>query len=188
MGTPEAARVFTEALVNGEGSHDEEEVDSGASAPSPPRYPDSAVSFDSLALRGLTVLSSAPGHVRCLMPVTREKTNRYGTLHGGCIATLVDVVGTAAIFSVSPESGVSLHISVDYLSPAPAGKNVVIDSKVVRVGRTIAVANVVVESEGDGGRVLAQGRHLKHVGSSDASRVRGAGSRSAAAPGPLSRL
>jgi acyl-coenzyme A thioesterase 13 len=187
MGTAEAARVFTEALVNGEGAHDEDETD--PSSRSSPHYPDSAVSFDSLALRGLTVLSSSPGHVRCLMPVTREKTNRYGTLHGGCIATLVDVIGTSSIFSVSPESGVSLHISVDYLSPAPAGKNVVIDSKVVRVGRTIAVANVVVESEGDG-RVLAQGRHLKHVGSPDASRVHGAPSRPAAAPGPtaLSRL
>ena len=179
MGTPEAARVFTEALVSGAGAHEEDTETS-------PALPDSAASFDSLALRGLTVLSSAPGHVRCMMPVTREKSNRYGTLHGGCAATLVDVVGTAAIFSVSPESGVSLHLSVDYLSPAPAGKNVVIDSRVVRVGRTIAVANVVIESE-ETGQTLAQGRHLKHVGSSDASRVR-APSRSAAAPREVSKL
>ena len=181
MGTPEAARVFTEALVNGAGAH-EEENESPSSSP----YPDSAVSFDNLALRGLTVLSASPGHVRCIMPVTREKTNRYGTLHGGCAATLVDVIGTSAIFSVSPESGVSLHISVDYLSPAPAGKNVVIDSKVVRVGRTIAVASVEISSE-ETGQILSQGRHLKHVGSSDASRVRSA-SGSAAAPRPTSRL
>ena len=183
MGTPEAARLFTEALVNGEGAHEEEEEeDEVKPKTSSPLYPDSAVSFDNLALRGLTVISSTPGHVRCKMPVTREKTNRYGTLHGGCTATLVDVIGTSAIFSVSPESGVSLHISVDYLSPAPAGKNVIIDSRVVRVGRTIAVANVIVSSE-ETGSVLAQGRHLKHVGSSDASRVRrGEPSRSAAAP------
>ena len=181
MGTPEAARVFTEALVNGEGAHEEEDGTEEA---------DSAPSFDNLALRGLTVLSASPGRVRCRMPVTREKTNRYGTLHGGCAATLVDVIGTSAIFSVSPESGVSLHISVDYLSPAPAGKNVIVDSRVVRVGRTIAVANVVIESE-ETGQTLAQGRHLKHVGSSDASRrvVRGAPpSRSAAAPEAVSRL
>lgn len=182
MGTPEAARVFTEALVNGAGAQDEDNDGDEKAA-----YSDSAPSFDCLALRGLTVLSSEPGHVRCLMPVTREKTNRYGTLHGGCAATLVDVIGTAAIFSVSPESGVSLHISVDYLSPAPVGRNVIIDSKVVRVGRTIAVANVVIE-DGDGeGRVLSQGRHIKHVGSADASRVRGA-SGSAAAPRVVSKL
>lgn len=185
MGTPEAARVFTEALVNGVGAHEEEEGNDDAL--SPPSYPDSAVSFDNLALRGLTVLSVAPGRVRCRMPVTREKTNRYGTLHGGCAATLVDVIGTSAIFSVSPESGVSLHISVDYLSPAPAGRSVVVESRVVRVGRTIAVANVVIENE-ETGQVLAQGRHLKHVGSSDASRVRGASGSAAAPRAVVSRL
>ena len=45
--------------------------------------------------------------------------NRYGTLHGGCIATIVDTVGTAALVTMSPISGVSLSISVDYLSPQP---------------------------------------------------------------------
>lgn len=180
MGTPEAARLFTEALVNGAGAHDEGE-DSVETLPT-----GSAVSFDNLALRGLTVISATPGNVRCTMRVTREKTNRYGTLHGGCAATLVDVIGTSAIFSVSRESGVSLHIDLDFLSPAPAGSNVVIDSKVVRVGRTIAVANVVIESEE--GLLLAQGRHIKHVGSSDASRVRGPASGSAVAPKATSKL
>jgi acyl-coenzyme A thioesterase 13 len=32
--------------------------------------------------------------------------NRYGTLHGGCVATLVDVVSTVALLTVSKDPGV----------------------------------------------------------------------------------
>ena len=31
--------------------------------------------------------------------------HRYGTLHGGCIATLVDTVGSAALVTMSLKSG-----------------------------------------------------------------------------------
>lgn len=186
MGTPEAARIFTEALVSGLGAavEDDDDADVVVGGPSSSSF----ASFDALALSGLTVVGSTPGRVTCKMPVTRDKSNRYGTLHGGCAATLVDVCGTAAIVSVSEQSGVSLHISVDYLSPAPVGGGggggnsavVVVDSRVVKVGRTIAVANVeiflLVAGEGDEGgskrTLVAQGTHIKHVGSSDASRVR----------------
>lgn len=193
MGTPEAARIFTEALVSGLGAEDDDGDDEIKQ--NSPSSSSLSVSFDALALRGLAVVSSAPGRIVCRLPLTREKSNRYGTLHGGCAATLVDVCGTAAIVSVSESSGVSLHIGVDYLSPAPvggggaAGKNfVVVDSRVVRVGRTIAVANVEIyysvgkggegeeaEEEERGGKrrvLVAQGTHIKHVGSPDKSRVR----------------
>ena len=56
--------------------------------------------------------------------------NRYGTLHGGCIATIVDTVGSAALVTQSEKSGVSLGISVDYLSPQPGGEVVDISAKV----------------------------------------------------------
>ena len=78
------------------------------------------------------------------MPVLQKVQNRYGTLHGGCVgdflpaticqdgclmqqtlphklsawhaATLVDTVGSAALVTKVENAGVSLHISVDYLS------------------------------------------------------------------------
>jgi len=46
-------------------------------------------------------------------------------------ATLVDVVGSAALVTVSERSGVSLNISVDYLRPGQAGEDVLVDAKVV---------------------------------------------------------
>ena len=47
-----------------------------------------------------------------------------------CTATLVDVVGSAALVTQSERSGVSLHISVEYLRPALSGDDVFIDAQV----------------------------------------------------------
>lgn len=46
-----------------------------------------------------------------------------------CTATLVDVVGSAALVTQSERSGVSLHMSVEYLRPALSGDNVFIDAQ-----------------------------------------------------------
>ena len=45
-------------------------------------------------------------------------------------ATLVDVVGSAALVTVSERTGVSLNISVDYLRPGKAGEDVLVDARV----------------------------------------------------------
>ena len=38
--------------------------------------------------------------VTCALPVTTAVRNRYDSLHGGCTATLVDVVGTVRCVAV----------------------------------------------------------------------------------------
>jgi hypothetical protein len=45
-------------------------------------------------------------------------------------ATLVDTVTSAALVTVSKRSGVSLSLSVDYLSPGTGGAEVEIDARV----------------------------------------------------------
>ena len=45
-------------------------------------------------------------------------------------ATLVDVVGSAALLTLSPKGGVSLNINVNYLRKAAAGREVVIEARV----------------------------------------------------------
>lgn len=42
----------------------------------------------------------------------------------------MDVVGSAALVTQSERSGVSLHVSVEYLRPALSGDDVLIDAKV----------------------------------------------------------
>ena len=63
-----------------------------------------------------TFVSSPDG--ACVAFPFEPGQNRYGTLHGGCIATAVDVVSTAALVTVSPDPGVSADLSVRYLSRA----------------------------------------------------------------------
>eukprot|EP00850_Spirogloea_muscicola_P021704 SM000258S09120 [mRNA] locus=s258:39100:40314:- [translate_table: standard] len=131
-------------------------------------------SFDAVVLPGLRVVVTAPGRCRCLLRVTRQLQNRYSTLHGGAIATLVDVVGSAALVSLTgSSSGVSTDINVSYISSAKAEAyksdamcckktEVEIDAKVLRVGRTLAVIQVDIRAV-ETGSMVAQGRHTKYL-------------------------
>jgi acyl-coenzyme A thioesterase 13 len=135
-GSPEAARAFLETLLSSE-------------------------SFDRTALEGLRDARFSDGRCRCAFPVGSEKTNRYGTLHGGCIATLVDVVSTAALVTQSDHPGVSVNIDVAYMSPGPAGEEVQVDATVVKVGANLAFMEVLITSAD--GKVVARGSHTKYL-------------------------
>lgn len=61
----------------------------------------------------VNVVSASPGKVVCEMRVEEEHTNRFGTLHGGMTATLVDVISTAAImYSDRGLPGVSVDMNI----------------------------------------------------------------------------
>lgn len=85
--------------------------------------------FDTTALKGIYDIHAEHGRVTCKMPVHARVQNRNGHLHGGCTATLVDVVGTAALLTISPRGGVSLSINTNYLDPMPGGGVVLVDAK-----------------------------------------------------------
>ena len=52
--------------------------------------------------QGLEVTEVKDGYVKCTMKVHEGVTNAYKTLHGGCSATLIDVVGTMALLTKDP--------------------------------------------------------------------------------------
>jgi uncharacterized protein (TIGR00369 family) len=86
--------------------------------------------FDTTALAELRDVHAEPGRVTARLPVSPAVSNRYGTLHGGCIATLVDTVGSAALITLSPKGGVSLAINVNYLSKVPTDGVVAVEAEV----------------------------------------------------------
>uniref|UniRef100_A0AAQ6A2P9 Acyl-coenzyme A thioesterase 13 n=2 Tax=Amphiprion TaxID=80969 RepID=A0AAQ6A2P9_AMPOC len=117
-------------------------------------------------LSKVDVLSASPGKVVCEMRVEEEHTNRAGTLHGGMTATLVDVISTLAIMnSERGAPGVSVDMNITYMSAAKMGEDVLITAQVLKQGRTLAFATVDLTSKATG-KVIAQGRHTKHLGSS----------------------
>ncbi len=60
-------------------------------------------------------------------------STRNSTLHGGCSATIVDTVGSAALVTISKRPGVSIAIHTTYLAGMPAGEDVEVEAKVLKV-------------------------------------------------------
>ncbi|CAN1184435.1 Acyl-coenzyme A thioesterase 13 [Linum perenne] len=75
--------------------------------------------FERFIMQGLQVDLVEPGRVICSMKVPPRLLNAGNFLHGGATATLVDLVGSAVIFTVgAPQTGVSVEINVSYLDAA----------------------------------------------------------------------
>ncbi|CAL8363975.1 unnamed protein product [Arctogadus glacialis] len=114
----------------------------------------------------VNVLSASPGKVVCEMKVEEEHTNRGGTLHGGLTATLVDIISTTAImYSERGSPGVSVDMNITYMNAAKIGDDVLITAQVLKQGKTLAFASVDLINKSTG-KVIAQGRHTKHLGNS----------------------
>ena len=77
-------------------------------------------------------------------------------------ATLVDVIGSAAIMTIAEHSGVSLQISIDYLSELPAGEECEASATVSHLGKSTATASVELRVKRTG-RLAARGTHVKFL-------------------------
>ncbi|XP_034561549.1 acyl-coenzyme A thioesterase 13 [Notolabrus celidotus] len=121
--------------------------------------------FDKV-LSKVKILSASPGNLVCEMQVGEEHTNRGGTLHGGMTATLVDVISTVAIMNTERGApGVSVDMNITYMNAAKMGEDVLITAQVLKQGRTLAFASVDLTNKVTG-KIIAQGRHTKHLGGS----------------------
>eukprot|EP00037_Helgoeca_nana_P007762 m.70349 g.70349 ORF g.70349 m.70349 type:complete len:196 (-) comp18501_c0_seq3:1409-1996(-) len=93
--------------------------------------------------------------------ITPSLTNAYSTLHGGAIATLVDVLGTLALLAEDPSKpGVSVEINVSYLSAAKVGTHIVAEGTVLRSGRSLGYTEVRLHDTTTK-KLVAIGRHTK---------------------------
>ena len=126
----------------------------------------SAGRFDACLERaGMHCTSISKEGVVCELTVTNELANNYGTLHGGCISTLVDVVGTMALLGVDPSrAGVSVEMNQSFCAAARIGDPIRAVGTVVRYGRTLGFSEVTVANAS--GKTVAIGRHTKFFPSS----------------------
>eukprot|EP00890_Picochlorum_soloecismus_P006634 jgi/Picsp_1/796/NSC_04285-R1_thioesterase superfamily member 2 len=119
--------------------------------------------FDTTALQGCVFgIRAEEGEVVCKLHVKKDIQNRNGHLHGGCTATIVDIVGTAALLTRSRRAGVSLAINTNYLRPVPGNTVAEIRARVQRLGKTIGVV-VVDICDAESGQVCASGTHIKFI-------------------------
>ena len=95
------------------------------------------------------------------MNVDSEMGNLNGTLHGGAIATIIDVATTIAVMSLDKKNraNVSAELNMSFLSSAPVGSDIYILSQVDRIGRNIAFTECWLYN--DKLEKMVSGRHIK---------------------------
>ena len=111
------------------------------------------------ALIGVELVERGEGVARVRLPVTEKvRGGVAGSVHGGVLSALVDIVTLAAISSVvRPEEQMAgtAELNVSFLRPA-LGDAVYAGGRVLKKGRTLAVVDVDI-TDADG-RLVAKGR------------------------------
>jgi uncharacterized protein (TIGR00369 family) len=99
---------------------------------------------------------SASGRIRLGLALRPElmRSDSGDGLHGGAIASLIDVAAFYPVRLAAGRSGATVGLSVDYLRPV-TGARAEAEARVVRSGRTQALADVEVF---DGTTLVAVGR------------------------------
>lgn len=114
-----------------------------------------------LSFLDLTVEELEPGYMVMRIPYDRKLTNNgpgEGNVHGGIASTLIDTAGGLCVHTALEDplesSVATIDLNVSYLRPARG--DLVGTAEVIRIGGTVGVAQVRVESEtpeGDIGEV-----------------------------------
>lgn len=113
------------------------------------------------SMLGITFVDSTPGYGRiCLCKDESTPSGIGGSVHGGVLATMVDVAMLVAVFSDmrdDEEPAGTADLSISYLRPAH-GETIYADAKVIKRGRQLAVIEVDITDEEE--RLCAKGKVL----------------------------
>ncbi|KAA8650624.1 hypothetical protein EYZ11_002753 [Aspergillus tanneri] len=116
-------------------------------------------------LRFESATRGPPARVSFLFKVSPGMCNLFGSLHGGCAATLIDNLSTTILMGVSKPGyfsigGVSRNLRVTYLRPVPLDTEARLVCEVVQVGRRLAFLKAEI-SRVDNGDLCIVGEHEK---------------------------
>lgn len=107
-----------------------------------------------MQLLNMEIIELQKGHVKGKMKVEDKLCNPYGSVHGGCLYSLADVIsGTAAStygYCVSTISG-----QMNFIRPAMNTEYVFCDAQEIRQGKQVSVYRV--ELTNDEGTLLEDG-------------------------------
>jgi len=109
------------------------------------------------------VTAAQPGTVNFELDIEQQHTNRLGILHGGTIASMVDLGGSLAVASKGLSStGVSTDLSVTYLSAGgKVGDTLRAEVTCDKFGKTLAYTSIKFTNTK--GELVARGSHTKFV-------------------------
>ncbi|TFK69434.1 Thioesterase/thiol ester dehydrase-isomerase, partial [Pluteus cervinus] len=116
------------------------------------------------------------GRVVCEVLVEEDMTNGYGSVHGGCLALLIDQCSTMALYALQmstvgePFFGVSQSLNIVYHSPALLGDTLRIVNTTMTVGSRAVSVRAEVWSK-TYHRLVASGVHIKMQPSSEKAKL-----------------
>ncbi|KAI5919604.1 Thioesterase/thiol ester dehydrase-isomerase [Camillea tinctor] len=111
----------------------------------------------------LRITNAVHGKVDFELDITKDHTNRLKILHGGTIASMVDLGGSLAVASTGLyATGVSTDLSVTYLSSGgKIGNKISATAICDKIGKTLAYTSVTFKNSQ--GELAARGSHTKYV-------------------------
>ncbi|KAK3936559.1 Thioesterase/thiol ester dehydrase-isomerase [Diplogelasinospora grovesii] len=111
----------------------------------------------------LRVTGASEGKVDFELDITKDHTNRLKILHGGTIASMVDLGGSLAVASMGLyATGVSTDLNVTYLSSGgKIGDKIQATASCEKIGKTLAYTMVTFKNAK--GELAARGSHTKYV-------------------------
>jgi acyl-coenzyme A thioesterase 13 len=117
---------------------------------------------NSLQLIEIHKLLTSHNDVLFNMKVGIHSCNILKTMHGGAIATLIDVATTVAITGLDKEmrQNVSVELSTHYLNPIKADSEILILCKIPKIGKTLAYSYVEI-FDNSSEKLLVNGNHIK---------------------------
>ncbi|KAI1198853.1 Thioesterase/thiol ester dehydrase-isomerase [Nemania serpens] len=111
----------------------------------------------------IRVTNAVHGKVEFELDIAQEHTNRLKILHGGTIASMVDLGGSLAVASTGLyATGVSTDLNVTYLSGGgKVGDKIRATAICDKIGKTLAYTSVTFRNSK--GELAARGSHTKYV-------------------------
>ena len=100
------------------------------------------------ALVGLQVVDHGDGTAVVTLDADDRHLNPYGTVHGGAIATLVDVAMGGAVAAAGAEAPVTIEMKLTYLEPGRPGE-VRAEAKVRKRGKRLTIVEAEVTQDGE---------------------------------------
>ncbi|KAE8453653.1 hypothetical protein EG329_009164 [Mollisiaceae sp. DMI_Dod_QoI] len=111
----------------------------------------------------IRVTAAEPGRVDFELDIKKEHTNRLNIMHGGTIASMVDLGGSLAVASRGLyATGVSTDLNVTYLnSGGQVGDVLKAVVKCDKFGKTLAYTSI--QFTNSKGEIAARGSHTKYA-------------------------
>jgi uncharacterized protein (TIGR00369 family) len=107
--------------------------------------------FGSFGLSRLFGMDITRSEESCLVSfeVVPEMANPVGSLHGGVMATALDISMGHLLFYSTGQPAQTLEMKVQYIAPARCGSRVVCASRILRIGKSVAFVQATATATDD---------------------------------------